>query len=406
MILISSQSAGSISSIICKDENNLTTKILYLNGINKDFSNPNDTKEIKMVVDSIELNTREHIKGKSQVKYGFIPNRSANFISDVLKSYNQKINENHLAKPLLFSSVASLLAKKIALTIFENDNFKDINERIHKEITSHDKVAIVSHSQGNLYANDICQDIKKDKSIEPYLNDPYPFINIQIATPTSEVSCGSKYTSLKWDKVIDATYAGSLIPGSAIKAPLPHNVKHWVGFKNSEGLINSFLDHGLLDAYFGDPFVSYKIFSDIINETNSFPFHGFNEPIASYRVTGCPLTHHVKEDKFKNQILCKDAKEMDSQIKLQSNCSYNFIGTTKDSDAEVKFEADAPNYANMKVTYSPELGFKAEISPPEKTAPPFRSFFRIAGWLLGVSIALGGINHYKPLGRSHNDDES
>ena len=306
----------------------------------------------------------------------------------------------------MFSSIASLFASKTVLSLIDNNNFKPLYEKINQEVLTGDKIVIVSHSQGNLYANDICRELKSNDKLMKALNNENPFINIQVATPASEIACGSQYVSLKWDKVVNLTEIGSLIPGANVKSPLPGNVIHSSGFINKAGSGSSFLDHGFLDAYLDDPSVAYAVYSKVSSEANKFPFHGFDEPIASYRVTGCPLTQHVKEDKFINKILCKDANEMDSQIKLQANCAYNFTGTTKDSDAEVKFEADAPNYANMKVTYSPELGFKAEISPPEKTAPPFRSFFRIAGWVLGVTITLGGISHYKPLGRSHTDDES
>lgn len=334
LITLSSSLSIAIDSFQkCLKTSDLVTRISYLNGINKNFSLSQDSDEVDISVKEIKKNIKP--QDNSKLIFDRIKNSSTDIKKDIMRTYIQKITEGNQGFGFFIPS--NYLLKYIA-NFTQRDNFDQINKNIRTRVLSGEKLIIVSHSQGNLYANEVCKDIKSDQYFSSILKEGYPFINVQVATPADAIECGTKYTSLISDVVIMGTAFIGMNPLSKIKIPLLARTSHSDDFNKSDSE-KDITDHGFLESYLADPKVAKKIYSDIESEIRAFNFHGRNEPIASYMVRGCLFPNSERSA----IILCKDAKEGDSVIKFNNHCEgYEFIGKGNISNDEIKFSATAP----------------------------------------------------------------
>lgn len=183
-------------------------------------------------------NIKDSLNIKKDIKTFY--NQSEGFAIDLIRSLFQKIEESN-QKGFIQSSINNLIIKYLKeiiwsdfniekksddeiLKIILTDNQKHIDNKILKSYNKNKKLIIFSHSQGNLYANQACENLGLSY-----------FKNIQIATPSSEIKCGDKdhYTSIHSDEMIVLLNklgkpVGSVL-GFEIKSPLKTNVSQMNG---------------------------------------------------------------------------------------------------------------------------------------------------------------------------------
>jgi len=146
--------------IICGDQK---ISYSYVNGINTEKLKSKESADLLTAV----LKTKKPVYP--------IYNQSQGVFLDLMKCIAEKLEEKNVFV-------------KIYATAWKFFNFKFIDNRdfIKSKIEENKKDSkyhiVFSHSQGNLYTNIACKDLRRYED---------PFINIQIASPTSEVLCGS-----------------------------------------------------------------------------------------------------------------------------------------------------------------------------------------------------------------------
>lgn len=392
---------GVNKEFICKKESDLSTYIVYINGINNKFNSKGEVVEtgssgkvrvLRSPLVSIRNNV--NLKTKSNLVFVHIPNPSYNLFNDLVQSYRQKLKENASSFKI---SINSIMAYVLLFPI-SNNNLKTIYQSLKSMIIKGDKVIVISHSQGNLYANEACNSLKKDEDIPLYIRENFPFRNIQVATPASKIECGDRYTNYEHDVVIyGVRVIGNNLPVGILPALKANFFKLHPDVENS----NDKLNHNFDLTYLADPKMSASIYSNIQYEFDHFDFHGFNETLVSYRAFGCTFTPHTK-DRWTHEILCKNAKEIDTKINITQCTDYDFVGRAKDQDS-VEFSAVAPyNQPHLKITYDSTKGYQAEITKPEQTESPLKKPLKMIGYVLGTIIAVGSFGF---MSRLKNDKE-
>lgn len=403
ILLNTSLSWASKYSFICKKEDDLKTRIFYLNGINKDFNNNDVLNEINQIINRIIMNT--NIKNRT---VSSIPNQSKNIIQDLLESYRQKINENNRNDWSIKYSIHQKL-RNMFFNVLGNNNFDKIYKKLKQEVITGNKIIVLSHSQGNLYANETCKKLKSDSEIPEYIRKiENPFHNIQVATPASYIECGKTYFSLPHDKVVLLTKAGGILP--EIEKSLPANIQHSPDFKNRDTL-NSFLDHGMIDSYLDDPKISSKIFKSLNYEVNhEYPFHGHNLPIANYMVgDNCYLNDHDRNESNTKKILCKEAIEGIKTIQISSCQKYYLWGYFNQNNFKEQLRIENTQtifLPKIKQTYNKELGFQAQLIIPKEAGEPESSWTVIKS-LAGLAVSffiIGGLGGVIP--RKKREEEN
>lgn len=136
-----------------------------------------------------------------------------------------------------FGEIKEVFSQKMAELSKEDEA---IDEATIKEMfsqLSEDKHNIIfSHSQGNLYANALCD----------YNNNKKKQVNIGIASPASVAKCGNQYVTLKEDSVINILRVTHTAAFSPLKDPLK-----WNSSISRSGLCKDTLwfCHGLNEVY-------------------------------------------------------------------------------------------------------------------------------------------------------------
>lgn len=163
--------ANSAQKCIVKDKN---VKLYYLNGVN------NSKIEYQISLNKFEtkikktINSLYNYSGKETVHSFFGFNFKYPFsIGDIDESFEQKKSE-----------------------INEQISQKSLNvvKELYKQIDPKTHNLIIAHSQGNLFANEICLYNKNHKKMEV----------LSVATPAWTVRCGTKYMTYKEDLVISS----------------------------------------------------------------------------------------------------------------------------------------------------------------------------------------------------------
>ena len=139
---------------------------VYINGINSDITS------------STTIASTMTLKFSKELKINLVYNQTHGPMSDLTQSFIQKELERF---PLFF------LQKKV---LSLSTNYEKIKSDF-LAITKKKNVILISHSQGNLYANELCLDEQITK-----------FRNVQVATPAEQVNCGVNYTTLDSDEMV------------------------------------------------------------------------------------------------------------------------------------------------------------------------------------------------------------
>jgi len=139
---------------------------VYINGINSDITS------------STTIASTMTLKFSKELKINLVYNQTHGPMSDLTQSFIQKELERF---PLFF------LQKKV---LSLSTNYEKIKSDF-LAITKKKNVILISHSQGNLYANELCLDEQITK-----------FRNVQVATPAAQINCGVNYTTLDSDEMV------------------------------------------------------------------------------------------------------------------------------------------------------------------------------------------------------------
>lgn len=192
-ILIILLPSASFSKVIESFSCGETLSHAYINGILNKSRNEAEDSAIKI---TNLLNT------ESEIELAF--NQSQGAVKDLSNALLQKVEERNYPVKLMGKFWA-----KISLPMV--DNRASILEQL-KSIKKDKELIVISHSQGNLYANIACEDIS--------------FKNIQIATPASKINCGKShhYTTLTSDEMYQFVY--SLSKGSMETPPALLGIKN------------------------------------------------------------------------------------------------------------------------------------------------------------------------------------
>ena len=413
-LLIISFAQAKNFSFICKKEEDLKTKIYYLNGINKNFKNidDDDTNEVKKILNFMSYNIK--LKDTLTREIDIIENQSKNIIQDLLESYRQKLNENDRNNWLTQYSLQYAI-RNIFFNVIGNNNFPKIYDKIKNEVLSGNKIVILSHSQGNLYANEVCNQLKNDESLPEYFKIQNPFHNIQIATPASYIACGKSYFSLPFDKVVFLTNLGGALP-QLEKALIP-NIVHSSNFKQNDdrNLVNDLLDHGMLDSYLNDENISNKIFKTLNQEINNeYEFHGHNLPIADFEVSkSCNLQTHNLNSQNTYTLLCKNAKEGLSNIKMSDCGKYYLWGYFNENNFKemIKiYETKSQFIPQLEQTYDKDKGFIASLKIPDEAGTKDSAWSNIkslAGFILSFFVigGIGGVISHKKREEDNSEEK-
>ncbi len=211
--------------------------IYFGNGVwNKEYTNDCESDSAANC-SQFELNAivqRKIIQGDSalQQKYGSVKlqyNWGEGYIDDILETYYQlaeagQVNgiEFFTLMTLLFNGdpipgmVTSILYEMRESTIasVEETNVLKMAEKYYEESLQYShRVLLVSHSQGNLFANRISKDFMQETGYDPY------FANLQVASPANEIKASKgDYVTAAIDPIINPI-PGSMFPNTAIMVP-------------------------------------------------------------------------------------------------------------------------------------------------------------------------------------------
>lgn len=118
--------------------------------------------------------------------------------------------------PPTYGELKEVFSQKDA-EIMKNSDIVDKStiKKMYAKLSSDKYNIIFAHSQGNLYANSLCD----------FNNERKKMINIGIASPASIAKCGNQYVTLKEDVVINLLRAKTKTAFSSNKEPLVANVQ-------------------------------------------------------------------------------------------------------------------------------------------------------------------------------------
>ena len=221
--------AGFTVSVFALPMNECKTDIYFGNGVwNKQFSRDNCRKDSAAECSQRKLNEvlqREIIKGNPALaaKYGEVKlqyNWGQGWDIDLVETFYQLKEAGQLSEWAFFALIDELLTKRAAditgedletvrnkllevITYNEQSNVDEMLEKYYNESFRYShRVLLVSHSQGNLFANRV------HDSINPSEYQNY-FANVQVASPASSVhATHGTYITGSNDLII------KLIPGS------------------------------------------------------------------------------------------------------------------------------------------------------------------------------------------------
>jgi len=227
LLLIFGLVLGLSNSLFALSVNECKTDIYFGNGVwNKQFSRSNCNKDSAAECSQKELTQiiqREIIKNNPllQAKYGTVKlqyNWGEGYMPDVLETYYQLKKEGQVNDLEFFMVMSIITGGNVELSTYatgvllesmpfvaevEQENVDTMLKKYYKESFQYShRVLLVSHSQGNLFANRVYD------SIDPKGYQNY-FANVQVASPASSVHAAKGTYITGWvDPVINP------IPGS------------------------------------------------------------------------------------------------------------------------------------------------------------------------------------------------
>lgn len=306
-------------------------RFYYLNGVN------NDKKEAIRTKEKLEEKTKKTITLLYNVSEKEENIRNKLFFTfpfdDFRESYEQK-------KAEVYRTISS---KSKAMV---EDLFQEIDPNTHN--------LIIAHSQGNLFANEICilnKSIEKSKKIEVF----------GVATPASYVGCGTKYITYKEDRVINSIRKDN----DTIQNPLPANRS-----TDSCGLFS--LCHNLVDTYLNLEPTS----SDILNGIKEFEATALKE--MDFNLTPIEILSSKEEPdflektvesivSFQNRIELIYRKQKAKMITykfawdLWDNISLWRIMTFSFDESDIRKIASVPINVSSNQEYADVAGYGAEL---------------------------------------------
>lgn len=237
------------------------TQIYFINGVlTSEFgkmSASNITQIIKNRVESRDFKKR--IDQNEKVFIEYIYNNSEEFGLDFIQAAAQKIAETGefphartigrflfksgkacLSSPMICSgiivSIGGLLAKQAYIS---NEDLRQMADLIQFHLSNNYKVIVISHSQGNLYANLIYTELLRRGVSTDSLNKY--FGNLQIASVASSMKAkNNRLFSAREDMLV-----------SNVRKEFPTTIKSNYSFINSPPSID-FLKHGMIESYLSD----------------------------------------------------------------------------------------------------------------------------------------------------------
>ena len=131
----------------------------------------------------------------------------------------------------------------LGLVVNEQDLLRHL-EKYRKSLLEGKKVLMVSHSQGNFFANAAWNVLATEAAVPDSPFTTASFGIVGVATPADRVGGNGLYSTLDQDKVINAVRTATLPPG--VLSPLPHNV---ILPPALEDVLDPPLHHSFIDAY-------------------------------------------------------------------------------------------------------------------------------------------------------------
>jgi hypothetical protein len=247
--------------------------LFYGNGVN------NSKRSADRSLDTL---SSQYLKNKeSIVRYDNLYNvikeeNSLEVLSQIVQGLKQEYSENYnntkigtvpsyqdyIREYLPLRLIQKGVSSNLSVNKISNDHLAQMKESIKLGLNP----IVVSHSQGNLYANTVCRELKADS--DPIIQEFIklnPNYNIQVASPAQEVSCGKHFTTFMDDLVIAPLQAAlfatgitgnnkflgvtPLLMGALTYEPLGHNfVKVYMGDEKSRKMIISNIEEAMDDA--------------------------------------------------------------------------------------------------------------------------------------------------------------
>ena len=172
--------------------------IFFTNGM---FNNPGKANRSRV---ALENKLKPYLPADTDVRFFLSYNHNEEANLQLMEVVSQKVMENwnsffmmlsgtRLAPDWLFYSMQNLAAGMNAINYVSDGDLQLHIERYNDEIILKRKVIVVSHSQGNFYANAAYN-----------LFDSDDFSVVAVATPSSFVAGMGKYTTLTDDAIINA----------------------------------------------------------------------------------------------------------------------------------------------------------------------------------------------------------
>jgi len=327
----------------CKNQENLID-YFYLNGVGVDDSMVDNS--VTSLVEKTKIET---------IKSLYNPTESYPFIDFINKNLLKVVTTKDLAETLRQKLLETDNSYNLESEAYQE--LYQLGKNMLSELTKDKKNVIIAHSQGNLFANSICDFNDNKKDIEV----------IGIATPASAIKCGRNYITFKEDSVINGLRSLAEAT-SKIKPPLPANasVSEEVKTKTNHGLIESYLaDKGSLSRIKSfikeaqDPVVDSLKFEVLqIESVEDKAFFSFQEDSIN----------KVKEVKnkvemfFRKQISKFNVYSYFSRVffgKIALNALTFFIVPI--SDEEMKRIANVEINVNSNEEYGDSIAYASEI---------------------------------------------
>ena len=195
-------------TVICQDPG---SEIVYGNGM---FNSRDEALQSLQALRKLGFG-RSLESNSSRLRYTLAYNSSERITQQLLQVFRQKLNDSlvdfwlwttgNLIPPDWFKErekyiVAADLLLQSALPL-DND-LEDHVLKYQDSITSGWKVMLVSHSQGNFYANESYRRLRAASKFNWALKAP--FGNVQVATPTDSVASHGPYFTFSQDLVIQS----------------------------------------------------------------------------------------------------------------------------------------------------------------------------------------------------------
>jgi len=260
-------SFGASIETFCGNGNTTTTVVVFGNGIMNNERDANNS--LKVLRDGLRASLSSEDFSKLEFKVAY--NRSYGFMGDLYESLRQRRASDNFSVSF-WRWIGNLEAVPEDVRQFINTAVAEFDVSEHfgtEDIANHlafyrtsiaegKKVLLVSHSQGNLFANAAYQVLYEDTNHLATRS----FGIVAVATPASFVAGGGSYVTLSEDVVITAIAATSVAAGTV--PPLAPNVTNvGDGTDNEDWKGHSFGDAYMIFGSRSESIILSDIFSVI-----------------------------------------------------------------------------------------------------------------------------------------------